>query len=39
LEIDDDYVIELVSQYLIDNDLPDEIILWYLYRYEFFKWR
>ncbi len=27
LEIDDDYVIELVNQYLIDNDLPDEIIL------------
>jgi hypothetical protein len=27
LEIDDDYIVELVKQYLINNDLPDEIVL------------
>lgn len=27
LEIDDDYVSELIKQYLTNNDLPDEIIL------------
>jgi hypothetical protein len=27
LEIDDDYIVELIKQYQTDNDLPDEIIL------------
>jgi hypothetical protein len=26
-EIDEDYVIDLISQYLTENDLPDEIFL------------
>ncbi len=26
-EIDEDYVIDLVTQYLTENDLPDEIFL------------
>ena len=27
LEFDNDYIVELIKQYLTDNDLPDEIIL------------
>lgn len=27
LDIDEDFVIELLNQYFIDNDLPEEIIL------------
>jgi hypothetical protein len=27
IEMDDEYVIELIKQYLINNDLPDEIVL------------
>lgn len=26
-EIEEDFIIDLINQYLIDNDLPDEIIL------------
>lgn len=26
-EVDEDFVIEIINQYLIENDLPDEIIL------------
>ncbi len=28
--IDEDFVIDVISQYLKENDLPDEIVLWYL---------
>lgn len=27
LEIDDDYITELIKQYLTDNDLPEELTL------------
>ncbi len=28
--IDEEFIIDVITQYLKENDLPDEIILWYL---------
>jgi hypothetical protein len=30
--VDEDFIIELIEQYLLNNDLPEELILWYLYK-------
>ena len=36
-EVDEDFVIELIEQYLLNNDLPEELSLRYLYK-NVFEW-
>ena len=37
VQFEENSVVELIDQYLLDNDLPEELSLWYLLYYGIFR--